>query len=586
MMSALAYLLFWLVVNRLRVQLRRLRKPKYLAGALVGGLYVYFFFLRQFIFGPFHPMPRGAGIGLDASVIRELLELGGAALLWIVVLFHWIVPQPRATLAFTEAEIAFLFPAPISRRGLIHYKLLKSQLVILFSILFLTLFSSRFGGLRTAWMQALGWWLILSTLSLHFLGASFTMSRLFERGIMRWQTRLAIAALAVVFVAIVILWTRATIPSPGWDVYPSLAELCNYVRAFLQAGPAWYLLFLFRWLVRPFLAPDARQFLAALGPALVLLLAHYAWVLRADVSFEEASLEYARKRADLIAQARAGNWHAAGRALQRRRAPFSLPPTGTPVVALLWKNLISARRLFSGRLAIVLACLIAAITIAMSTSHSGADWRLVLGMVALMMLAWLLLIGPQILRVDMRQDLPVADILKMYPLRGWQVIAGELLAPVALLTLVQWLLLGLTVVLFTRVPGEKFLPLAARLSGGVSLVILAPMLNLIMLSILNAACLLFPAWVPTGPSRPRGIEAIGQQLIFMAGQMLVFILALIPAAVAFALVFFSVKFLVGGPLMALPIAAVAAAILLALEVVGAVAILGRVFERMDISTDS
>ena len=585
MMSALVYLQFWSVVNRLRAQLRRLQKPKYLAGALVGGLYIYFFFLRQFLFGPFQPIPRGTGIGLDASVIRELLELGGAALLGIVVLFHWIVPQPRATLAFTEAEIAFLFPAPISRRGLIHYKLLKSQLVILISTLFLTLFSSRFGGVRTAWIQALGWWLILSTLALHFLGASFTMSRLFERGIMRWQTRLAIGALALVFIAIVIHWARSTIPSPGWDTYPSLDELCNYARAFLQAGPAWSLLFPFRWLVRPFLAPDARQFLAALGPALFLLVAHYAWVLRADVSFEEASLEYARKRADLIAQARAGNWHAAGRAPQRRRAPFPLPPTGTPVVALLWKNLISARRLFSGRLVIVLACLIAPISIAISTSHSGADWRPVLGMVALMMLAWLLLIGPQILRVDMRQDLPVADLLKMYPLRGWQVMTGELLTPVVLLTVVQWLLLGLAIVLFSRVPGGKFLPLAMRLSGGVSLVILVPMLNLILLSILNAACLLFPAWVPAGPSRPRGIEAIGQQLIFMAGQMLVFILALIPAAVAFALVFFTVKF-IGGPLVALPIAAVAAGIVLVLEAAAAIVFLGRVFERLDVSSES
>ena len=63
------------------------------------------------------PMPRGTQFGLDTAAARDVVELLGAALMWIVVLFHWVVPQPRATLAFSEAEIAFLFPAPISRRG-------------------------------------------------------------------------------------------------------------------------------------------------------------------------------------------------------------------------------------------------------------------------------------------------------------------------------------------------------------------------------------------------------------------------------------------------------------------------------------
>ena len=44
------------------------------------------------------------------------------------------------------------------------------------------------------------------------------------------------------------------------------------------------------------------------------------------------------------------------------------------------------------------------------------------------------MIGPQLLRQDFRQDLPLADLLKTYPLRGWQLALGELLAPAAILT--------------------------------------------------------------------------------------------------------------------------------------------------------
>ena len=33
------------------------------------------------------------------------------------------------------------------------------------------------------------------------------------------------------------------------------------------------------------------------------------------------------------------------------------------------------------------------------------------------------------------------DVLKLFPLRGWQIVAGELLAPTVILTAVQWALL-------------------------------------------------------------------------------------------------------------------------------------------------
>ena len=44
MIGALIYLQVQSIKNRLRMRLRRLKKPKYLAGAAVGGAYFYFFF--------------------------------------------------------------------------------------------------------------------------------------------------------------------------------------------------------------------------------------------------------------------------------------------------------------------------------------------------------------------------------------------------------------------------------------------------------------------------------------------------------------------------------------------------------------
>ena len=39
MMGALFYLQAWTLINRLTSQVRRLRKPKYLAGFIAGGVY-------------------------------------------------------------------------------------------------------------------------------------------------------------------------------------------------------------------------------------------------------------------------------------------------------------------------------------------------------------------------------------------------------------------------------------------------------------------------------------------------------------------------------------------------------------------
>ena len=116
-------------------------------------------------------------------------------MLFVIVLLAWIIPHERAALTFTEAEVAFLFPAPVTRRTLIHFKLLRSQLRIFFSVLLLTFVSRRFGG--NAWIHAFGWWLMLSTLNLHFLGSSFARTMLLDHGVSNWLRRLLVFGLAL-----------------------------------------------------------------------------------------------------------------------------------------------------------------------------------------------------------------------------------------------------------------------------------------------------------------------------------------------------------------------------------------------------
>ena len=216
-------------------------------------------------------------------------------------------------------------------------------------------------------------------------------------------------------------------------------------------------------------------------------------------------------------------------------------------------------------------------------TSGSAGLRSALGIIALMLIVWSLLIGQQFFRQDFRQDLAAADILKTYPLRGWQLALGELLTPAVILTSIQWFLLILGAGVFWGVSGGKpGKSLASALVFGAAIIL--PMLNLITVEIPNAAVLLFPSWFQATKGGAHGIEATGQRLIFLFGQLFVMLVALLPAAALFAGVFFLAKIMLGMAL-ALALASLAASLALAAEAALGVMLLGWLFERFDVSAE-
>jgi ABC-2 type transport system permease protein len=575
MIAALFYLQWQSFRNRLVTRFKRLKQPKYLVGAVVGGLYLYWYFYRVLLGGG-RRTPGNFAISPEHLI---LFELGGALALFVIVLMAWIIPHERAALTFTEAEVAFLFPAPVTRRNLIHYKLIRSQWRILFGAFLLALFSRGLGGHPL--IHLFGYWLILSTLNLHFLGSSLMRTLLLDRGISNWLRRLLVLGLVAVMTAVVWLWAKNSLPALTSADMANFDTILDYAQRLLTAGPALYLLFPFRLVVRPFLAPDASAFLVVLAPALLIFLLHYLWVIYSDVAFEEASVEASQKLATRIAAVRAGNWQAAGKKQKPRRAWFNLAPTGPLAVALLWKNLIGVGQVFSPRLLIMLIMVVAVLGISFANvgyKHNGsAIAEIFIGI----FLAYSLLLGPQLLRLDFRHDLPRADVLKTFPLRGWQVALGEILAPVVVLITFQWLLLLVGAGLLLYLPGAKTALFLAIAAGAA---VLLPVLDALLLIIPNAAVLLFPSWIQTGKDSSRGVEATGQRLVFALGQMLVLLLALLPAGAVFAGVFFLLRLAVG-PAAAIPFAAMAAAVVVAVEAGLGVMLLGKLFERFDVTEE-
>jgi hypothetical protein len=355
----------------------------------------------------------------------------------------------------------------------------------------------------------------------------------------------------------------------------------DYAQRVLTAGPALYLLYPFRLVVRPFLAPDAAAFFGVLTPALLLFLLHYLWVIYSDVAFEEASVEASQKLAVRIAAMRSGNWRGAKKNQKARRPWFKLAATGPPVTALLWKNLIGVGQVVSVRLWIILTVVVVVVGVSLGNSRTGQNLSFLAAILVATALGYSLLLGPQLLRLDFRQDLPLADILKTFPLRGWQIALGEILAPVAVLAACQWLLLLVGAGLVFYLPGKQ---MALFLAIALGAAFLLPVLDLLVLLIPNAAVLLFPSWIQTGKDSPRGIETTGQRLIFAVGQLFVLLLALLPAAIAFTVVFFLMKLALGYA-AAVPFAALAATIILGVEAGFGVMLLGKLFERFDVTEE-
>ncbi len=563
--------------NRLLTRVRRLRQPKYLLGALAGGAYFYFFFIRPNLTG------RRAGMMFPAMSpqYHDLAQSIAAGLLFVAFLLAWIIPHSRAGLAFTEAEVAFLFPAPISRRTLIHFKLLKSQTSILLGALVFALIGRSWGG-GSFLIRAFGWWLVLSTMNLHALGSSFTLTMLMDRGISNWKRRLGVLGMAVVVVGGSILWTCRAVPAPTGLV--GSGGLADYIEQVMGSGALPYLLLPFRIVVGPFLANTAHQWLLAVPSALAVMALHYLWVIRSNVAFEEASLESSRKLAERLAAMQSGNWQATSQSRTAKHPPFKLAPTGQPAIALLWKNLISAGSLFTTRLWLFLVwTVVFGGFLGTTISHSQGVFAAV-ATVALFLLGLSLFVGPQVLRQDFRQDLLTVDLLKLYPMRGWQVALGEVLAPVAILTAVQWLLILVAALFCPATMGHFEVSLQVRWGIGLAAALVLPFLNMLCLLIPNSAVLILPAWFQLGKVLTPGIETMGQRLILMVGQMLILAVSLLVPAGLFALTFWASHRFVGNG-AGIFLGALPAALIMGAEGFFGVRFLGDRFEKFDLSAE-
>ncbi|RKI18586.1 ABC transporter permease [Corallococcus sp. AB030] len=564
--SAVAFLWVRTWRNRLVRQVQRLKRPRYLLGALVGLAYLYSLVGRSvFVQGTGRAVAPNARLFAEFSL--EVSVLG-------TLVTAWVLGADRPALTFTQTEVQTFFAAPVTRKALLHYKLLRGLLSAMLAALAATLFVGRFTSPQPV-LFFLGAALAMGTLYLHGTAASFVRAWLVSQG--RWGSVVRWAIVAVVMVAGMgtLLSTLRDNPLPENLSAPFAVR--EWLRDVLNAPGPRAVLWPGRALVAPAMARSWEGFLRYLPASLALLVAHYAWVLAVEVPFEDSAVAGAEARTRRRAQraARSGN-------LRVGRVPFVLKARGRPEVALLWKNLIARRRMGSG-LAMLLSfgVLGAVFALVMGDTRLFSNSREFLGPMALMVAVAMAVIGPSAFRTDLRMDLPKLDLLRALPLTGRQVVGAELAASALTLGVAQWVMLLVALVLGVGADDVTLAPWSAPVVLGLLSVL--PALGLAGLFVQNAAVVLLPAWIPADSERARGVEALGQRLLTLVGTLVVTFLGLLPAAV--------VALLVGYPLFtvmgrwAVPLAGLAAAGALFAEVALGVAVLGRAFERLDVSEE-
>lgn len=568
MSGASLYILSCSARNRMRLRLRRLREPRYLFGALVGISYLVFtFVVRQQVYDG-RPRGRAAAtaVGTAAMAFGVPGATMGGVLLACLALASWALPLRSHLLEFTAAETAFLFPSPMSRVQRVLYRILRSQASALLGA-FIMAIAYPTGSMPGRLRGMLAVWLLLMTSHVFFTGVTVARSAAGSRGragrAASWLAGLLPIA-AVLSVLVPLVRHARVMPIDSADA------ALQAVTGVATSGTAQVLLWPFTALMAPLFAETVGAWVSASAGALLLYGVCVGWLLLVDAGAPDAA-EASVERVDAQPRRR-------GRTYVLRRALWTLAPLGPPETAFMWKGALQSSRTIDRRLfirGIVILVWLTGASLLVSRSR-GLTALMSVGAIWGAMFA--LLIGPQMLRADLRQDLARLDWLRTLPVRGAAIVRGQLLWPALSVTLLTWALAALAMGLAAAADHERLD--GEQVSVWLAFMAAAPGVVLAEYTVHNAVAVWFPAWVPLGTTRARGVEAAGQRLILLLANWIGLALAFVPGALLTAALWY------GLPVLrpwTLPAGAAVSSVMVAMEMWLVTERLGRTFERIDLT---
>ncbi len=555
--------------NRALHRLRRLRRPRYLISAIVGLTWFGFFAFR-------HGQPA---VRWDQGTPEEFASVfmlsAFTLLLGSIMLLAWALPKSEAGLELNEAEVQFLFPAPLSRASIVLFVILRAQLPLLVSSVVL----------RAIFLRAqnfLGIWAVLATLQVYFLMVRMGRARLAAAGIglvIRAVTVLLVIGLIGAAVA-----GEIETAMKGADSAPPEQAAQAFLEAIgkpLATFPLAVILFVPSLMAKAGAATTAADLaIPVAGLALFSVICALVTV-KLDVSYEDATIERARAR---VEKKRAAT--SAGRmkrvTLRHTPVPFALSETGPPEVAIVWKNLIAAGRTTLPLIVVPLAATLLIAIVAWWKIDFDSAMKIASGV--LFMFAGVVgVFGPIFSRNDLRLDFDRLDVLRAYPISGVRMVGAQIASAAVLISV-----LGIGSALLGALfyfPVRSASSWNAMLTWGPMALLFAIPLTTVQLLIHNGFVILLPGWATLSREESRGIEGSGRGILMLLGQFVMMAAALLPAGAVFLLGFWLSGFGLASDAARAWVGAVPAAVVLVGEIVLVINFLGGQFERIDVSDD-
>lgn len=433
-------------------------------------------------------VPRMASV--NAVYLEQVRRFGPLGLFAYLVLGLVMSSTADSALAFTPAEVNFLFPAPFRRRHLIGYKLVKVVGASLLLGPWLALVMRMYAASTVAAMIGL----MLALVFLQLIGIAFALgSSMVEALASNRRRRLILIGLLALLLASALPIGREWLALAPLELLDRL-EHATALQVVLAP---------FRPFVLAFTAERLWPDLIGWGTlSLALDLAMIGLILKLDAEYLEASAHasariYARRE-----RARRGQFTLELRKGGRHRTLPMLPSWGG-IGPIAWRQLLAARRDFF-RLALGLI-MIAAMTLpGLLANRRDPDQLAHLIGPALAFLSFYL---SAFVVFDFRGDFERMDVLKMLPIAASRLAIGQLLVPILFITALQWF--GLAVVVGTTGVLDQVI---------VALVAFALPLNAIIIGIEN----LWWLWFPIRPigGGPAGIQMMGRFMLLMMAKLL------------------------------------------------------------------
>jgi hypothetical protein len=563
-LHAFAYLTWHTLKNRTFTRIRRAKNPRYALSAVIGAAYLWFFLVRN----P-SQMPRELGtIFSDAFVVIATIGLVLFASSW------WLFGGDKTTLAFSLAETAFLFPAPLSRRAIIGYKLFRAQLTILLNALIFIFLLRRGIGFLPPGYRAISLWVLFTTLNFHRIGAALVRVSWIE------HQRHALRRNALPTLVLVTMLIGVGIAGvDGWAMVKRVAsdkgvfDAIGAARSMIEQPPASIVLWPAHALVAPVFAIARHEWAAAIPAALLVLALHVWWVVRMDAAFEESAIAASSERVRRIDAWRSRRL-SAPRPENISRRGLRLPSWGHPAVAIVWKNILCLRRTMQFR-TFIAPLMGASVWGWAFGAGKGLFAGIAIGALSLAVL--LTFFGPMMVRNDLRQDMQNLSALKVLPLRGRTIVFAEVMSSSIPVAVAQY------AILFVAATAAELMPDPIPL--GIVVTVLAAALPALlafasaMVAVMNGAPVLFPGWVRLGAVVGGGMENLGQGVLSMfIILILVALLMVLPAGLVLVSIFLLKPI---GLVAAVLAAIVAGSATLGAETYGVFSMLGRTLERTE-----